>query len=86
MTKEWTPLKEPYTWVDAPMWWHLKGLSETATGYGRKLNSGRLVKLKDGRSRRVYVTQFSNAGTTWIIMDGAKRIVNFFDEPSYNRP
>lgn len=39
--KEWTPLDEPYEIIDAPMWWHLKGLSETASGYGKRLNSGR---------------------------------------------
>ena len=27
--------------VDAPMWYHKKGLMQTATGYGRKLNTGR---------------------------------------------
>jgi hypothetical protein len=72
---EWTPLDGPYEIVDAPMWWHLRGLSETASGYGKRLNSGRLVKLPDGRTRRMYVTIFSNIGTCWIVLDGARRII-----------
>ena len=68
-------LAEPYEIIDAPLWWHLRGLQETASGYGRRLNTGRVVKLPDGRTRRLYVTQFSNAGTAWILLDGERVVV-----------
>ena len=72
---DWTPLPEPYTFVDAPLWWHTRGLSETASGYGRALTHPCKVKLPDGQLRRVYVTIYSNAGTAWIKLNGARRIV-----------
>lgn len=68
-------LPEPYELFDAPLWWHMRGLQETASGYGRRLTSSNKVRLPDGRTRRVYVTQFSNAGTAWINMDGERWIV-----------
>lgn len=73
--REWTHLEEPYEYVDRPLWFHTAGLQQTASGYGRKLTSPRMVKLPDGRLRRVYVTQFSNAGTAWIVLDGVRRLV-----------
>jgi len=51
--------------TDAPLWWHLKGLSQTATGYGTRLTTPYKVKF-NGRWRRVYCIQFSNAGTLYI--------------------
>lgn len=71
----WKDLPEPYTFVDRPLWWHTKGLQQTASGYGRKLTSARKVRLPDGRERRVYVTCFSNSGTAWIIWQGQQWIV-----------
>ena len=56
---------------DAPLWWHLAGLSQTASGYGRKLVSRRKVYYR-GRWRRVYITQWSNAGSAWVVVDGAR--------------
>lgn len=74
--REWTRLEDPYTFEDRPLWFHKLGLSETASGYGQKLRSSRCVRLPDGRLRRVYVTQYSNAGTAWIVLDGNRRIVS----------
>lgn len=65
---------------DRPLWWQAHGLSYTATGYGRKIPSSRVVTI-DGegtRARRVYVTIFSNAGTAWIVWRGRKWIVDEF--------
>ncbi len=59
-----------YTTEDHPMGWHLRGLTWTATGYGAKIPSRRMVRLSDGRLRRVYVTCYSNSGTSWINLDG----------------
>ena len=73
--KEWTALEEPYEIIDQPLRWHLQGLSQTASGYGKALTSRHCVRLPDGRVRRIYVTQYSNAGTAWIRLDGARRLV-----------
>jgi hypothetical protein len=44
-------------------------------GYGRKIPTGRWLKVRN-RWRRVYVTQYSNAGTAWVVIDGARWIVS----------
>lgn len=75
MAEDWTPLDEPYEVIDRPLWFHLQGLQQTATGYGRKLTSSRCVTLPDGRVRRIYITIYSNAGTAWIVLDGKRRII-----------
>jgi hypothetical protein len=59
-----------YKTVERPLWYHKRGLSQTSTGYGRKLTSSKCAVLPDGTVRRVYVTCFSNAGTAWIILKG----------------
>lgn len=57
--------------IDAPLWWHKQGLRQTASGYGRKLTSGRKIRF-EGRDYRLYVTCFSNAGSTWFTVKGRK--------------
>jgi hypothetical protein len=50
-----------------PLWWQLRGLTYTRTGYGRKIPTSYMVKLPGGkRWRRVYCCQFSNAGTCYV--------------------
>jgi len=52
---------------DAPLWWQLRGLSYTASGYGRKIPTSRMVRLPgDPRWRRVYCCVFSNIGTCYV--------------------
>ena len=52
---------------DAPLWWHDRGLSYTATGYGRRIPTRRMVKLPGGRRwRRVYCCICSNIGTCYV--------------------
>jgi len=46
----------------------------TASGYGRKIPTAHRIKVKN-RWRRVYVTIYSNAGTSWITVDGKRLIV-----------
>lgn len=60
---------------EVPLWYHLKGLSQTASGYGRKLTSRFMIKDKN-RWKRVYVCQYSNAGTTYFVRNGEWVIVN----------
>ena len=52
----------------APTWWQVMGLSQTATGYGAKLNSGYKVNYQ-GRARRIYVMQYSNCGSAYILVN-----------------
>lgn len=60
-----------YELIDAPLWWHDAGLTQTATGYGAKLTTRYKVNI-GGKSRRVYITCFSNAASLWVVIDGAK--------------
>lgn len=56
--------------------WQKQGLSYTASGYGKKIPTSYLVRTIDQKWRRVYCTIYSNIGTTWIIQDGEKIIVD----------
>ena len=55
----------PFECKDSPLWHHLAGISETASGYGIKLTTPYMVKIRN-RWRRVYCCQISNAGTLYI--------------------
>jgi hypothetical protein len=44
---------------------HRAGLQYTATGYGGKIPSTKMVK-HEGRWRRIYVACYSNGGTAYI--------------------
>lgn len=58
-----------------PMWHHEKGLSFTASGYGRRIPSQLMVKF-NSKWRRVYVCIYSNSGTAyigqWVLGRGAE--------------
>lgn len=60
--------------IDAPLWWHERGLQQTASGYGRKLTTRYKLRF-EGKDYRVYVTQFSNVGSGWILVRGRKIFV-----------
>ena len=49
----------------APLWWQKQGLQYTATGYGRKIPTGYMVK-HENRWKRVYCCIYSNSGTCYI--------------------
>ena len=62
---------------DEPLWWQQKGLQQTASGYGTKLTTRRMLLYRapgerTPRWRRVYVTTFGNMGTAWIIVAGQR--------------
>jgi hypothetical protein len=61
--------------IDAPLWYHNKGLMQTVTGYGSKLNTGKKA-LVGGRAYRVYATCFSNCASLYIIIKGVKIYVD----------
>lgn len=55
--------------------WQKAGLTLRATGYGKKIPTTRVLHLF-GRRCRIYVDQFSNAGTAYIVYQGEKVIVS----------
>ena len=55
--------------IHAPLWWHDQGLTQTATGFGRKLTTPYKIEF-NGRLYRVYCTQISNAGSLWFTAKG----------------
>lgn len=60
--------------VDRPLWFHNRGLSQTATGYGKRLTSSRCLWF-NGRLHRIYVCCFSNSGTAYIESKNRKIVV-----------
>jgi hypothetical protein len=58
-----------------PPAWLAAGLQETASGYGKRLNSGYKIHYM-GVLRRIYTTIYSNNGTCWFMAGGEKIIVN----------
>jgi hypothetical protein len=60
---------------DCPLWYHTRGLSQTASGYGRKLTTTYCMHF-NGRLHRVYCCCFSNSGTCYIVSKGRKIIVD----------
>ena len=61
--------------IYAPLLWHKQGLSQTATGYGGKLNTGQKIHF-NGRAYRLYCTCYSNAGSVWFKAKGRQIWVN----------
>lgn len=60
--------------IDAPLWWHKRGLSQTASGYGSKLTTR--YKFKWGKKLyRVYACCWSNTSTLYIIVNKVKLIL-----------
>jgi hypothetical protein len=55
---------------EAPLPWQTRGLTWTATGYGLRIPSRYMVR-HNGKWRRVYVCQVSNAGSAFIGKTGA---------------
>lgn len=53
---------------------------QRADGYGRKISTDYVVRY-GGRTRRVYVCQFSNAGTAYVIDRGEWLLVGDFHIP-----
>lgn len=51
-----------------------------ADGYGRKITSPYIVKIKDSRRwRRVYITIFSNIGSLWIVVNKEQRHIHDYE-------
>jgi hypothetical protein len=50
---------------ESPLWWQDRGLSFTASGYGKRIPTLYMVRYM-GKWRRVYCCIYSNAGTCYI--------------------
>lgn len=55
--------------------WMKRGLQETASGYGSRLNSGLKINF-EGRLYRIYVTIYGNSGSSWFKVRGRKIFVD----------
>lgn len=55
----------------SPLDWQRAGLQKTASGYGTKIPTAYVLKYQ-GRTRRIYSDQYSNAGRTYIIVNKEK--------------
>lgn len=51
--------------IEKPLWWQDRGLSFTASGYGKRIPTRYMVRYK-GKLRRVYCCIYSNSGTCYI--------------------
>jgi hypothetical protein len=51
--------------MEKEFWWQKLGLTYTASGYGRRIPTRYMVQV-NGKWRRVYCCQISNAGTCYI--------------------
>ena len=59
-----------------PLWWQTKGLSFTASGYGKKIPTTNMVKLPGcKRWRRVYCCIFGNSGTCYVAVANGDWVV-----------
>lgn len=61
--------------IESPLWFHLKGLMQTATGYGSKLTTQYKVKYNN-RLYRVYCHCYSNCGSLYIIVKDNRVFLN----------
>lgn len=59
--------------------WQRHGLSYTATGYGTKIPTTKVIKWSDGKVRRVYCDVYSNAGSCYCMINGCKVSVEGFN-------
>lgn len=61
--------------IDSPLWWHKRGLSQTASGYGSKLTTSRKIHFC-GKIYRLYASCFGNAASVWFKVKGKTIFVN----------
>jgi hypothetical protein len=69
-------IEGPFKEKRQPLPWQLQGLQETASGYGSKLTTQRMIYWA-GRWRRVYAMCYSNCATLYILVKGKQLILRF---------
>ncbi|OQA09826.1 MAG: hypothetical protein BWY66_00365 [bacterium ADurb.Bin374] len=55
--------------VYAPLDWQMRGLQQTASGYGARLTTAFKIMF-EGKLRRLYSTCYGNAGSVWFKTKG----------------
>jgi hypothetical protein len=60
---------------EAPLAWQKLGLMQTATGYGSKLTTTKMLR-HNNRWHRIYCMCWSNIGTCYILSRGQQIIVS----------
>ena len=61
--------------IKKPLWYHLRGLMQTASGYGRAIKTEYVLK-HNNRIKRVYCSIFSNSGILYIKSNGVDLYLN----------
>jgi hypothetical protein len=61
--------------IDAPLEWQVKGLCETATGYGSKLTTRYKIE-HNGKLYRVYASCYGNCSSLYIMEHGKRIYLN----------
>lgn len=64
------------------LWFHLKGLQYTASGYGSKIPTEYMIRYTiNGKTRlyRVYCMVYSNSGSLYIIANKTMYFVDDYD-------
>lgn len=69
----------PMAEAERPLDWQRRGLQYTATGYGTKIPTSKVIKWSDGKVRRVYCDIYSNAGSCYCMIHGCKVSVEGFN-------
>lgn len=64
--------------INKPLWFHKRNGQETKSGYGKKLRLPYMIKYNN-RLHRIYACQYSNIGTTYIVIHGKDCIVDIVD-------
>ena len=64
-----TYLPEGLETKEVPLWYHKQGLQQTASGYGNKLVTSKMIKYNN-KWYRIYCYCYSNSGTAYIISKG----------------
>jgi hypothetical protein len=59
--------------------WQRLGLQYTATGYGTKIQTSKVITWSDGKVRRIYCDIYSNAGSCYCMIHGCKVSVDGFN-------
>lgn len=59
--------------------WQRRGAQFTATGYGTKIPTSKVIKWTDGKVRRVYCDIYSNVGSCYCMIHGCKVPVGGFN-------
>ncbi len=59
--------------------WQRRGVQYTATGYGTKIPTSKVIEWSDGKVRRVYCDIYSNIGSCYCLIHGCKVSVEWFN-------